>query len=108
MLDPSLTLRALICPSTPQDSCIPIPFARPRSIVTAPAPAYNRAGGETVPAPRVEPTVMNVFLPRPRVSDLVFELYGRPLHPELFDILAVRKIQHNGADLTVRITRTGH
>ena len=51
---------------------------------------------------------MNLFFPRPRVSDLVFQLYGRPLHPELFDILAVRKIHHNGADLTVRITRTGH
>src|SRR5262249_35247709 len=51
---------------------------------------------------------MGVFSVRPRVSDLVFQLYGRPLHPELFDILAVRKIQHNGAELIVRITRTGH
>jgi hypothetical protein len=51
---------------------------------------------------------MSLFIVRPRVSDLVFQLFGRPLHPELFDILAVRKIQHNGADLTVRITRTGH
>jgi hypothetical protein len=30
------------------------------------------------------------------------------LHPELFDILAVRKIQREDYDLTVRITRTGH
>ena len=51
---------------------------------------------------------MNAFSLRPRVSDLVFQLYGRPLHPELFDILAVRRIQHDGADVTVRITRTGH
>jgi hypothetical protein len=51
---------------------------------------------------------MNVFVMRPRVSDLVFQLYGRPLHPELFDILAVRKIQREDYDLTVRITRTGH
>ena len=51
---------------------------------------------------------MGIFSVRPRVSDLVFQLYGRPLHPELFDILAVRRIQHNGAGLTVRITRTGH
>jgi hypothetical protein len=42
------------------------------------------------------------------VCDLVFQLYGRPLHPELFDIVAVRKIQRDGAELTVRITRTGH
>jgi len=42
------------------------------------------------------------------VSDLVFQLYGRPLHPELFDILAVSKIQREDYELTVRITRTGH
>jgi hypothetical protein len=50
---------------------------------------------------------MGVFL-RPRVSDLFFQLYGRPLHPELFDILAVRKIQREDYQLTIRITRTGH
>jgi hypothetical protein len=51
---------------------------------------------------------MNAHLLRPRVSDLVFQLYGRPLHPELFDILSVRKIQREDYELTVRITRTGH
>jgi len=35
-------------------------------------------------------------------------LYGRPLHPELFDILAVRTVQREDYQLTVRITRTGH
>src|SRR5207245_10703895 len=52
--------------------------------------------------------VMNVYSLRPRVSDLVFQLYGRPLHPELFDILAVRKVQQQDYELTVRITRPGH
>ena len=51
---------------------------------------------------------MGVYFLRPAVCDLVFQLYGRPLHPELFDILAVRKIQREDYDLTVRITRTGH
>lgn len=51
---------------------------------------------------------MNVHLCRPRVSELVFQLFGRPLHPELFDILASRRIQREDYDLTVRITRTGH
>jgi hypothetical protein len=51
---------------------------------------------------------MNAHLLRPPVSDLVFQLYGRPLHPELFDILAVRKIQREDYKLTVQITRTGH
>jgi hypothetical protein len=51
---------------------------------------------------------MGVYTLRPRVADLVFQVYSRPLHPELFDILAVRKIQRDDYDLTVRITRTGH
>jgi hypothetical protein len=51
---------------------------------------------------------MGVYLTRPRVSDLVFQVYGRPLHPELFDILAVRKVRREDYELTVRITRTGH
>ncbi len=51
---------------------------------------------------------MGVYFLRPPVTDLVFQLYGRHLHPELFDILAVRKIQRDDYELTVRITRTGH
>jgi hypothetical protein len=51
---------------------------------------------------------MNAYSLRPPVSDLVFQLYGRPLHPELFDILAVRKVQREDYEIVVRITRTGH
>jgi len=51
---------------------------------------------------------MGVYSVRPPVCDLIFQLYGRPLHPELFDILAVRKLQREDYELTVRITRTGH
>ena len=51
---------------------------------------------------------MSVSTDRPRVSDLVFQLYGRPLHPELFDILAVRRYERADYDLRVWITRTGH
>lgn len=51
---------------------------------------------------------MGVHLLRPRVADLVFQVYGRPLHPELFEILAARKIQREDYELTLRITRTGH
>jgi hypothetical protein len=50
---------------------------------------------------------MNVPLLRPPVSKLVFQVYGRPLHPELFEILAQRKIQREDYELTVWITRTG-
>ncbi len=51
---------------------------------------------------------MNLFSLRPSVRDLVFHTYGRPLHPELFDILAARTIHQRDYRLTVRITRTGH
>jgi hypothetical protein len=51
---------------------------------------------------------MSVSSLRPRVSELVFRLYGRPLHPELFEIVASRKIQREDYELTVWITRTGH
>jgi hypothetical protein len=45
---------------------------------------------------------------RPSVSDLDFEVYARPLHPELFDVLAERVIRHSDFHLAVRVTRTGH
>ncbi len=51
---------------------------------------------------------MGVPICRPRVGDLVFQLFDRPLHPELFDILAVRTVQAEGYQVTVRITRSGH
>ncbi len=51
---------------------------------------------------------MNALLVRPRVAELVFQLYARPLHPELFDILAVRKFQREDWELRIWITRTGH
>jgi hypothetical protein len=74
----------------------------------APILAWLRAAQERTNQKRPGRKVMGVHFLRPRVCDLVFQLYGRPLHPELFDILAVRKIQRDGAELTVRITRTGH
>jgi hypothetical protein len=42
------------------------------------------------------------------VSDLVFQLYERPLHPEFFDILAVRRIERPDYELAIHITRSGH
>src|SRR3954462_4320863 len=51
---------------------------------------------------------MGVDYCRPPVAELVFQLYGRPLHPELFDILAVRKFAREDYAARVWITRTGH
>src|SRR5207244_5243681 len=83
---------------------------RGKSIVAVARPAYNRRWNEAIliPGRGRGDQPMGVYFLRPRVSDLVFQLYGRPLHPELFDILALRKIQREDYELTVRITRTGH
>src|SRR5262245_948067 len=51
---------------------------------------------------------MPVPVTRPPVRDLVFQLYGRPLHPELFEIAVSRRVQHEDYQITVFITRTGH
>ena len=51
---------------------------------------------------------MGVPTTRPKVRDLVFQVYSRPLHPELFDILAVRRVRRDDAELMLQITRTGH
>lgn len=45
---------------------------------------------------------------RPRVAELAFRLYDRPLHPELFDGVAGRTVARDGYTLSARLTRTGH
>jgi hypothetical protein len=51
---------------------------------------------------------MSMSIVRPRVADVVFRLYDRPLHPEFFDVLACRTVERDGYTLTVRLTRAGH
>jgi hypothetical protein len=45
---------------------------------------------------------------RPKVTELVFHVYGRALHPELFETLASRSIDRGGYAATVSITTAGH
>jgi Protein of unknown function DUF2617 len=45
---------------------------------------------------------------RPSVQEMIFSLYARPLHPELFETLACRQVQREDYTLTVRITPEGH
>jgi hypothetical protein len=51
---------------------------------------------------------MAVPFVRPRVAELVFRLYDRPLHPELFEVVAARTLKRDGYSLSARLTRTGH
>ena len=45
---------------------------------------------------------------RPRIAELVFQLYGRSLHPELFEVHRTRQIERGGYRATVQITNAGH
>ncbi|KKL82857.1 hypothetical protein LCGC14_1980610, partial [marine sediment metagenome] len=41
---------------------------------------------------------------RPKVAELVFQLYGRALHPELFKIHSTRTVSRGGYEANVHIT----
>ncbi len=45
---------------------------------------------------------------RPRIAELVFQLYGRSLHPELFDVHRSRQVERGGYTAKVQITNAGH
>lgn len=45
---------------------------------------------------------------RPKVDELVFQLYGRSMHPELFEIHETRDIDRGGYRACVSITSAGH
>ena len=45
---------------------------------------------------------------RPSVTDLVFRLYGRSLHPELFQRYAVRYVERGNFQAEIAITGSGH
>ena len=45
---------------------------------------------------------------RPKIAELVFQLYGRSLHPELFQVFKRQTIQRGDYQATIDITSTGH
>lgn len=45
---------------------------------------------------------------RPKIAELVFQLYGRSLHPELFEIYQSRTITRGSYEAKVQITSAGH
>jgi hypothetical protein len=49
-----------------------------------------------------------VLTVRPKVAELVFQLYGRPLHPELFKVYLSRSIERGGYTAKIDITSAGH
>jgi hypothetical protein len=49
-----------------------------------------------------------VLTVRPKVAELVFQVYGRSLHPELFEIYESREVERGGYRARVDITSAGH
>lgn len=45
---------------------------------------------------------------RPKVAELVFQLYGRSLHPELFDIHESRSFERGDYNVKIDVTGAGH
>ncbi len=45
---------------------------------------------------------------RPKIAELVFQLYGRSLHPELFETYQTQTIKRGPYEALVQITSTGH
>ena len=51
---------------------------------------------------------MSVGFVRPKVSELMFLVFSRSLHPELFDVVREQQIQRDDYQAHVCITDTGH
>jgi len=49
-----------------------------------------------------------VLTVRPKVAELVFQLYGRPLHPELFEVCTSRAVKRGDYQAQIDITSAGH
>jgi hypothetical protein len=45
---------------------------------------------------------------RPKIAELVYQLYARSLHPELFDAHQTRTVERGGYKAKVQITSAGH
>lgn len=51
---------------------------------------------------------MGVDFARPDVANLVFHLFGRSVHPELFTVFARADVRHQGYSAVIRICDAGH
>jgi len=45
---------------------------------------------------------------RPKVAELVFQLYGRSLHPEVFEVFNSRTVRRGDYEAKIDITSAGH
>ncbi|MEN1681992.1 MAG: DUF2617 family protein [Planctomycetota bacterium] len=54
---------------------------------------------------KVDHSVLSV---RPKIAELVFQFYGRALHPELFEVHKAKRIERNAYTADIKITSAGH
>jgi len=45
---------------------------------------------------------------RPKIAELVYQVYGRSLHPELFEVYSSRSLKRGDYTATIAITSAGH
>jgi hypothetical protein len=57
---------------------------------------------------RLRKGIFAVLTVRPKVAELVFQLYGRPLHPELFEVYNSRTVRRGAYEAKIDITSAGH
>jgi hypothetical protein len=58
--------------------------------------------------PATEKGTAVVLTVRPKVAELMFQLYGRPLHPELFEVCQTRTVCRGDYEAKIDITSAGH
>ena len=51
---------------------------------------------------------MDTVFVRPQISHLVFQLFGRSLHPELFEFVSSYQVRRDTYQATVHLTECGH
>lgn len=49
-----------------------------------------------------------MLIVRPKIAELIFQVYGRSLHPELFEVYQTRQIERGPYKANVQITSAGH
>ncbi len=62
----------------------------------------------TCQSPSLDAEIYAVLTTRPKIAELVFRLYGRSLHPELFEICESRTIKRGDYEADIQITTAGH
>jgi hypothetical protein len=79
---------------------------------TPPGASRRNTSGLAPRGPRrtegLEGRIRRVLTVRPKIAELVFQLYGRPLHPELFEICSSQQIARGDYEAKIQVTTTGH